>query len=295
MFRGVAQKLLVVVLNKLTNERFPGIAGTLSAKVDKGATGTFQALADNAASEPDAAAAPGDYYFDVSAAETDADTLVFSAVSTNPNALVACLPTRVNPRNVSDGYAGPVKLTVTILALGFGPLPGARVAYTLGVNSFVRTTDVNGQCVFDLDPGTYAISVTKSGYDYVDAAGQDVAASGPVTLLMRANVVTPVEDPALVTGTLVTYDSANAPASGVVLQFMLLDGPGTPGHSYPRDPVNVTSDAGGVLTVGLLPGASYQVRRLTAAGRPGAWENVAVPDTPGEAFSLPENLGRLNG
>ena len=106
--KNVATKL--VVFAHTPADGLPGVgdAANLTAYVSKD-FGTVTALTDTSATELDATAARGYYLFDLTAAETNADTLLFTAKSTTAGVVCICVPavvyTGVQLGNVAHGGA----------------------------------------------------------------------------------------------------------------------------------------------------------------------------------------------
>jgi hypothetical protein len=65
----------------------------------------------------------------------------------------------------SSGGTGAFAITVTVTD-GTNPLAGANVRVSVGIDSFIRSTDASGEAPFYLDAGSYTVGVTKSGHDF---------------------------------------------------------------------------------------------------------------------------------
>lgn len=95
MFKNVAsQKAIVFAFDSTTNLPKTGDAANLTAYVSKD-YGTVTVLGDTSATEMDATNAKGYYLFDLTQAETNADTLLFSAKSSTANIVVVGAPATV--------------------------------------------------------------------------------------------------------------------------------------------------------------------------------------------------------
>ena len=90
--------------------------------------------------------------------------------------------------SVSSG-SGAFAITVNVKdALGAN-LQGATVRMTEGVNSYVATTDADGDAAFSLDTATYTYNITKDGYQDDDPSGTvAISAEATVSLTMTATV-----------------------------------------------------------------------------------------------------------
>jgi hypothetical protein len=178
------------------------------------------------------------------------------------------------------GGSGAYPVTVTVTD-GTDPLENARVRLTQGINNFVATTDADGVATFALDAATYAIGITKDGYQFTPGA-IGITGAGNFDKAMTQIVVSSAgADQA--TGTLTTFDGQGAIAAGVTIAFQLTSGPGA--NSFKTQPFYTKSDEDGLLQVALRQGAAYQARRAN-----GDWVAFAVPNSSG-AFALPEVLG----
>lgn len=95
MFKNVAsQKLIVFAFDSTTNAPKTGDAANITAYVSKD-FGAVTVLGDTTATEMDATNAKGYYLFDLTQAETNGDTLLFSAKSSTANIVVVGAPATV--------------------------------------------------------------------------------------------------------------------------------------------------------------------------------------------------------
>jgi hypothetical protein len=94
------QKLIVFAFDSTTSLPVSGDAANITAYVSKN-YGTVTVLGDTSATEMDATNAKGYYLFDLTQAETNANTLLFSAKSSTANVVVVAVPATVftNPPN----------------------------------------------------------------------------------------------------------------------------------------------------------------------------------------------------
>jgi hypothetical protein len=90
------QKLTVFAFVAATNLPYTGDSANLAAYVRKDGGARAQ-LTDTSAEELDATVEKGYYTFDLTAEETNADTLFFSAKSTTAGVVVLCVPAVVYP------------------------------------------------------------------------------------------------------------------------------------------------------------------------------------------------------
>lgn len=68
----------------------------------------------------------------------------------------------------SVGGIGARTITVTVDD-GTDPVEGATVRLSKGAESYTQRTDVTGQCTFNVDDGTWAVSITRPGYQFAGA------------------------------------------------------------------------------------------------------------------------------
>jgi len=95
MFKNVAsQKLIVYAFDSTTNLPKTGDAANITAYVSKD-YGSVTVLGDTSATEMDATNAKGYYLFDLTQAEINADTLLFTAKSSTANIVVIGAPATV--------------------------------------------------------------------------------------------------------------------------------------------------------------------------------------------------------
>lgn len=121
MQKNVAsQKLIVFAFDSTNNLPKTGDAANLTAYVSKD-YGSITVLGDTSATEMDATNAKGYYLFDLTQAETNADTLLFSAKSSTANIVVVGAPAAVftTPPNFSLALIdGSGRVTVGAMANG---------------------------------------------------------------------------------------------------------------------------------------------------------------------------------
>ncbi len=144
MFKNVAsQKLMVFAFDSTTNLPKTGDAANITAYVSKD-YGTVTVLGDTSATEMDSTNAKGYYLFDLTQAETNADTLLFSAKSSTSNIVVIGAPATVmtNPANFttlsldSSGRVDVIKLaSQTVSTSGTVTFPNATLASTTNITA----------------------------------------------------------------------------------------------------------------------------------------------------------------
>jgi hypothetical protein len=95
----------------------------------------------------------------------------------------------------ASGGTGARTVTITVDD-GTTALEGAKVRLTKGAESYMVPTNVDGQAVFNIDDGTWAVAITLSGYVY---AGTTLVVDGDATetYSLVLVVITPPVDPDL--------------------------------------------------------------------------------------------------
>lgn len=102
MFKNVAsQKIAVQAIDRATGGPKTGDAANITVYVSKD-HGTPTALGDTSATESNSTNAPGIYLFDLTQAETNADTLLFTGKSTSTGIDIVPVPIYTRPPNFSS-------------------------------------------------------------------------------------------------------------------------------------------------------------------------------------------------
>ncbi len=169
------QGLVVFCFTAATNLPLAGDAANLTASVsiDGGAVAD---LADTSAAELDAVKATGYYLFDLAQAETNGDTLLFTARSATGGVVVIAVPATVftTPPNFSDlavDSAGGVTLAD---AVAHGGTPGSSTA-TLALKQ-VQVVNAAGSSVYLESNGDHCLTAmvaTGFGNGFFLSGGPD--------------------------------------------------------------------------------------------------------------------------
>jgi hypothetical protein len=216
MFKNVAsQKLIVFAFDSTTNLPKTGDAANITAYVSKD-YGAVTVLGDTTATEMDSTNAKGYYLFDLTQAETSADTLLFSAKSATSNIVVVGAPATVftYPPNFSStsidasGRVDVIKINGTsqtardigasvLLSAGTGT---GQLDFTSGVvkanatqwlGGTIPAVNVTGVPLVDLKYTLGTISPATAGSVRADsvtgAVGSVTGAVGSVTARVTAN------------------------------------------------------------------------------------------------------------
>jgi hypothetical protein len=162
-----SQKLIVFAFDATTNLPKTGDAGNLTAYVSKD-FGAVTVLGDTTATEMESTNAKGYYLFDLTAGETNGDTLMFSGKSATANIVVVAVPAVVftTPPNFSlESIDGSGRVTV-ITYVGDTPQTG---------DAFSRI-GATGSGLTSLAPASTALSTVQwtngraANLDNLDAA-----------------------------------------------------------------------------------------------------------------------------
>lgn len=198
----------------------------------------------------------------------------------------------------SGSGTGANIVTVTVKDSGDAPLQNAKVRVTEGITSLLATTDASGQVVFNLDPATYRVAITKPGYAFTPDTFDMPDADIEIEFEMDQVVINATGDPALATGFLVTRDAQGAAVAGIKLFFQLraVAAP-IDTDSFKSAPFCVVSGEAGALQLDLVRGATYRARRdyefnlYDDPPRFSPWVEFTVP-TDADNFPLPIILGQ---
>ena len=153
-------------------------------------------------------------------------------------------------------------------------------------------TTVSGVVTFNLDDGSYTVSITKGGYSY---AGTTLVVDGTeaVTYSMTATSITPGTG-SFTTGFLTAYDETGTAEVGASIYCELTKAPASDtGFSYDSALRTLTSVAGGLVEIpGLIKGGTYRIWRGTRNSSPTANNLFLIPTSAGSTYELPSHIGR---
>jgi hypothetical protein len=191
MFKNVASKIALYAFDATTGLPKTGDAAQLSAYVSKD-HGAVTALADTTATEVSAANAAGWYLFDTTAAESNADALLFTGKSSTANVVVVARPIYTRPVNFA---------ALNITALGAVNIQSrlksgqAFANYRFLMTSTVDNSPITGRTVTAtraLDGGAQAAGTLSAvteigGGEYrLDLSAGDLTAAA-TTLMLAAS------------------------------------------------------------------------------------------------------------
>jgi hypothetical protein len=165
-----------------------------------------------------------------------------------------------------------ITITVTDNATPPNNLESAKVRLTKGAETYLGTTNANGQVVFALDAGTWDVAITLPLYSFTPTT-LVITGSMSKTYVMTAQSIPP-SDPGFITGYCYCYDQNGNLLAGVEVMLELLafldtpdwdDELGVAGYGAPRIG---TSDSSGLVTfTNMFTGVQYRIYGGTGAPR----------------------------
>lgn len=182
--------------------------------------------------------------------------------------------------------ARQVKITVND---GTNPIEGATVRVTKGAETYVTTTDSNGEANsgsgFSLDDGDWTVTITKPLYSFTPVT-LTVSDDVDQTYSMTADSF-PTSDPGLVTGYLYCYDENGVVEEGAIVELKFAESTGT-GVSYDTSIRRGTSNASGLVSfTNMFKGTSYKIRR----GSDQAWQDLSIASDASSPLALSDCWG----
>lgn len=187
----------------------------------------------------------------------------------------------------TGGGTGTGARTVTITTqLSGAPLEGASVRLTKGAETYVGQTNVSGQLTFNVDDGTWVVSITSPGATF---GGASLVVDGPETMTysLTAISVTP-SAPGGVTGYWLCLGVNGLIESGVTMSMQAVEVPeGSTGLALDTTIRTATSNGSGVAQfTDLVPGARYSAWRGTGSKR-----YITIPEDASGSLELNSLLG----
>jgi hypothetical protein len=185
----------------------------------------------------------------------------------------------------SAGGVGARTVVVTVND-GEDPLQAASVRLTRGAESYIRSTDASGQCVFNVDDGPWVVAITLAGYTF-DGATLVVDGDESTTYLMTRYAIAPPAAPNLTTGYVLCLGIDGLPEANVTISAQMTAGPGVDGYALDTETIAMISGADGIAQhTGFVRGASYKFRRGNSA-----WWSAAQVAPNANTWNLREILG----
>ena len=182
--------------------------------------------------------------------------------------------------------ARTVAITVTLSA---APVEGASVRLTKAAETYVGSTNASGQITFNVDDGTWTVSITSPNATF---SGASLVVDDDETASYSLTAISITPSPAgQMTGYWTCYSHLGVVESGVSVTMQLVDVPkGSKGLALDSRLRTVTANGSGVAQfTNLFPGCRYKVYR-------GAADNKAFYVTlPEVAPADPVELGSFYG
>jgi hypothetical protein len=177
--------------------------------------------------------------------------------------------------------------TVTVTD-GASPIENATVRLTIGLSTFTAPTDASGVATFNLDAGSYTLSITADGYSF---GGDELTipdADGNDDVVMVAIVIPIPSSPGQTIGTGLTFDAQGALAPHAVVWFSLAHQPAGAGQLYTNGRFSAESDDDAVVSAEFTKGALYAAY-ASATGAALLATFTAAKDE--DDFTLPSLMG----
>jgi len=160
--------------------------------------------------------------------------------------------------------AGVGARTVTITVnLSASPVQSASVRLTKGGETYIGQTNASGEVVFNVDDGTWTVSITSPGTTF---AGTTLVVDGAESVTYSLTAVSVASsEPGKRTGYLVCYDEDGVVQSGVEVTLTCHYAPST-GLALDSEVRTETSGGDGIVSfANMIVGARYSVKRGTGA------------------------------
>lgn len=198
-------------------------------------------------------------------------TFVYTAPD---NAAIIAINTRLpsDPADASDIAAlfaglptslgtGARTVTPTVLSPTLAPVEGAKIRYTKGGETYLGTTDVNGQVVsFNLDDGSWEVSITASGLKYNGTTEIVNGVETPIYEMELNTVVLPPLENYQVHVQAYVFDEFGQPEDGVEINVQMIQ-PSTLAGIFDKKVATFISVSGIVVFTNLFQGAAYNIWR----------------------------------
>lgn len=187
----------------------------------------------------------------------------------------------------TGGGTGTGARTVTITTqLSGAPLEGASVRLTKGAETYVGQTNVSGQLTFNVDDGTWVVSITSPGATF---GGASLVVDGPETMTYSLTAISlSPSAPGGVTGYWLCLGVNGLIESGVTMSMQAVEVPeGSTGLALDTTIRTATSNGSGVAQfTDLVPGARYSAWRGTGSKR-----YITIPEDASGSLELNSLLG----
>jgi len=253
LFSGITS--LAQWLGAMTGKQVANTTALTEIKATGAGSGTYSETTDSLEAVRDnmGTAQTGDSYVIVNSG-TFGNSALKTLIDAVPTA--AEIDTQLTSSHGSGSWAsaslGAGARTITITVDDdTNPLENAKVRATEGINSYVGTTDENGEIVFNLDDATYTIAITKSGYSFsgtTEAIDQDES----FTYSMTQVSITPPSDPSLCTFATYLFRNGSAVQGGTFEANLIGTNNSSDGIVLSKKVVSATTDANGYAELELV-------------------------------------------
>ena len=219
---------------------------------------------------------------------TDLVTMIINDGTANARFSTSALQNA--PTGGGGGGTGTGARTVAItVTLSAAPVEGASVRLTKAAETYVGSTNASGQITFNVDDGTWTVSITSPNATF---SGASLVVDDDETASYSLTAISITPSPAgQMTGYWTCYSHLGVVESGVSVTMQLVDVPkGSKGLALDSRLRTVTANGSGVAQfTNLFPGCRYKVYR-------GAADNKAFYVTlPEVAPADPVELGSFYG
>lgn len=170
----------------------------------------------------------------------------------------------------TDTGARSVTITVTNGSVG---VEGAHVRVTKGATTYPpKTTNSGGQVHYNLDDGTWLVSITAPGYDAFPGASLVVDGAETATYALTSLALPVSDDPDLIPCYGYARNSKKIPEVGVIVTFRCISPPGQY-DAWRLEEYPVSSDTSGLFSIDLPAGSVWEYWR----GQKGTHATFTVP------------------
>lgn len=187
---------------------------------------------------------------------------------------------------LAGGQGSGVAIVTLTVTDGTNPVQNAKVNLVINSSVYAGQTDVSGNITFNPNEnaGTYQVLIAAGGYDGLTATLVVSSGTTTYTYALSQLSITPSNPPS-VTGYMLLTDANNVSQSGVSVSIRMYTVPkGSTGAGFYGEITTVVSDGSGLVEfTGLVPGATYQIKREN-----GSWLLFVAGSS---TFSIPSVIG----
>jgi hypothetical protein len=193
------------------------------------------------------------------------------------------------PTGSGGGGTGAGARTVVITVDdGTVVLESARVRLTKGAETYIDSTNEDGQVTFNIDDGTWTVAISLPGYTF---AGDELIVADDVneTFTLTRTVITPSIGQ-FTTGYLTVLDQEGLPEEAAQIKLVVREVPSSvAGLAFDGQTRTEVSDAAGLVEfANLVKGVTYSMQRGTSKKS----YLVTIPADAGDTYPLPSIIGQ---